>query len=155
MGRLPFPPSVEGLAPSRALHCRGVALYMQRHAQALGLDPEEAALCGWLHDIGYLFGDNRTHAALGGRLLRRQGYAHWREVAEHGSPAGLFSPLGVLLNAADMSVGPDGGEIGFDARLDDVAVRYGAGSDQLRECSSMIGLIERTGEWAAIRADGA
>lgn len=33
-----------GFTECRALHCRGVALYMRDHAETLGLDPERAFL---------------------------------------------------------------------------------------------------------------
>lgn len=131
----------------RALHCRGVALFMFEYALILGLDPQEAALCGWLHDFGYLTGDNRSHAADCGRLLRRVGYRDWDRVARHGNPDGLDSPLGVLLNIADMWVSPKGERIGFDARLADVADRYGADSPQVGECATMVKRLKTTREW--------
>lgn len=90
------------LTSQRALHCRGVALFMYEYAPVLGLDARESALCGWLHDFGYLFGDNRTHAESCGLLLEQVGYRDWRQVARHGAPQGLSTPLGVLLNIADM-----------------------------------------------------
>ena len=141
------------LTTTRAAHSRGVALYMRDHATKLGIDPEEAALCGWLHDFGYVSGDNRSHASIGGRLLHSQGYRHWREIATHGSLEGLSTPLGILLNAADMSVNSKGEEVGFEARLDDVAARYGKDSIQYHECSTVIGAIRKTAEWKSISDD--
>lgn len=141
------------LTSTRAAHSRGVALYMRNHAPKLGIDPEEAALCGWLHDFGYVSGDNRSHARIGGRLLRGQGYRHWREIATHGSLEGLSTPLGILLNAADMSINSKGEDVGFEARLDDVAARYGKDSVQYRECSTVIDAIRKTAEWKSISDD--
>lgn len=138
------------LTTQRALHCRGVALFMYEYAPILGLDPQEAALCGWLHDSGYLTGDNRTHAMDCGRLLRRVGYRDWSQVARHGNPDGLDSPLGVLLNIADMWVSPKGERIGFDARLADVADRYGEDSPQAGECTTMVTRLRTTREWALL-----
>ncbi|WP_346428306.1 HD domain-containing protein [Bifidobacterium sp. SO1] len=140
-----------GLTESRALHMRGVALYMFKHARHLGLDPYEAALCGWLHDFGYLTGDNRTHAKIGGELLESQGYRHATTVARHGTPQGLTDSLGVLLNIADMSVDSTGHEVGFDRRLRDIADRYGENSPQYRECSTMIGKLKGTREWERLQ----
>lgn len=138
------------LTTQRALHCRGVALFMYEYAPILGLDPQEAALCGWLHDFGYLTGDNRTHAMDCGRLLRRVGYRDWSQVARHGNPDGLDSPLGVLLNIADMWVSPKGERIGFDARLADVADRYGEDSPQAGECTTMVTRLRTSREWALL-----
>lgn len=135
------------LTRQRAMHCRGVALFMYEYAPVLGLDARESALCGWLHDFGYLFGDNRTHAESCGLLLEQVGYRDWRQVAVHGDPQGLSTPLGVLLNIADMWVSPQGERIGFDARLADVAVRYGADSPQYGECSTMVSALRETDEW--------
>lgn len=131
----------------RAAHCRGVALYMRHAAPRLGLDPDEAFLVGWLHDAGYAFGDNRSHAREAGRRLRAAGYAYWREIARHGSPQGLDSTMGVLLNIADMSVDSRGRTVGFGRRLRDVSRRYGEDSDQYRECERMIGLLRGSTEW--------
>lgn len=49
--------------------------------------------------------------------------------------------MGVLLNEADMSVDAHGDFVGFEGRLADVAIRYGAQSPQVEECSDMIGRI--------------
>ena len=135
------------LTSQRALHCRGVALFMYEYAPVLGLDARESALCGWLHDFGYLFGDNRTHAESCGLLLEQVGYRDWRQVARHGVPQGLSTPLGVLLNIADMWVSPQGERIGFDSRLSDVADRYGADSPQYKECSTMVSALRKANEW--------
>lgn len=135
----------------RALHCRAVALYMQGAAPALGLQPDEAFVVGWLHDAAYAFGDNRSHACNGGRVLEADGYRYWREIALHGTPQGLFSPMGVLLNIADMSVDSQGRTVGFDRRLEDVQTRYGAQSAQYHECAHMISLLQHSHEWAVLR----
>lgn len=63
--------------------------------------------------------------------------------------AGLDTPLGVLLNIADMSVDSHGVEVGFDRRLADVAYRYGEDSDQYRECARMIELLKGAGSGAS------
>ena len=129
---------------NRALHCRGVALYMRDHAEALGLDPERAFLCGWLHDYAYAFSDNPHHAKEGGDFLRRMGYADWRPIHDHGTLEGLDTTLGVLLNIADMTIDSAGRVVGFDARLADVERRYGRDSDQYRDCSRMVDLLKDT-----------
>lgn len=143
-----------GMTERRALHCRGVALAMGAAAPLVGIDPGEAALCGWVHDIGWMAGDNRSHARIGGTLLKDQGCRCWREVALHGSVGGLISPLGVLLNAADMSVDSGGVLVGFKGRLEDVVRRYSAGSVQAAECSALMDALAGTREWGAfVRAN--
>lgn len=135
---------------NRTLHCRGVALKMQTDGAKLGLDPNEAFLVGWLHDAGYSCGDNRTHAKKAGLLLKRNGYRYWKEVYSHGTPDGLFSSMGVLLNIADMSISSQGAEVSFGKRLEDVIVRYGIESLQYKECSEMVSLLVQTPEWKTL-----
>lgn len=140
---------------SRSAHCRGVALFMFRPALFLGMDPQEASLLGWLHDFGYIVGDNRDHAHIGGELLREQGYSQWREVFTHGTPEGLTTPLGSLLNIADMSVDGEGRHVGFDGRLTDIRSRYGSDSIQLFECSEMVRLLRSTPEFLLLESSDA
>lgn len=135
---------------SRALHCRSVGLLMLCLAPVLGIDSYTAWLAGFNHDCGYATGDNRSHAAVGGLALRQAGFHGWQAVALHGTPAGLESPLGVLLNIADMSVDSHGRVVGFQARLADVAARYGRDSVQYAECSDMVSRLERSLEWARV-----
>lgn len=146
------------LPDTRALHSRTVSYLMGVLAPTIGLCPEEAALCGWLHDFAYCISDNQHHAKAGGELLKRQGYAHWAEIADHGSLAGLDTPLGVLLNVADMMVDSTGRIVRFEQRLRDVAARYGEASIQYAKCREVIAAIKRTREWlrldAALRESG-
>lgn len=135
---------------NRALHCRGVALFMRDHAGMLGLDPGRAFLCGWLHDCGYAFSDNPGHATRGGIMLRDMGYTDWHTIARHGTPAGLETPLGRLLNIADMSVDSTGRMVGFASRLKDVEARYGHDSRQYRDCREMMRLMRDTREYKLI-----
>lgn len=143
---------ISNLSILRACHSRQVSLLMKKYAPLLNLNPEEAALCGWLHDFGYIVGDNYNHAAIGGKLLHDQGYKHWKEISTHGSIDGLFSPLGILLNIADMSVDHNGKTVGFEERLSDVAKRYGRASVQWEKCSSLIMTLKKTEEWRIIQA---
>ena len=62
----------------------------------------------------------------------------------------MFSPLGVLLNIADMSVDSKGKVVGFATRLEDVAERYGKDSVQYRDCLAVINAIESTSEWSVL-----
>lgn len=138
---------MEKLSDSRALHSRTVSYMMGVLAPTLGLDPHEAALCGWLHDFAYCFSDNSHHAHDGGEMLREQGYSHWKEIFDHGTVQGLSTPLGVLLNTADMAVDSHGNIVGFTKRLSDVAARYGVDSHQYRDCAQEIEAIKASEEW--------
>jgi hypothetical protein len=116
-------------------------MYMYDHASEHGVEPGEAALLGWVHDYGYMIGDNTDHADLGSHVLRDQGYVHWIEIRDHGTPAGLSTPLGRLLNEADMMIDSRGDEVGYDNRLMDIAERYGNDSPQYANASLMIALL--------------
>lgn len=132
------------LTESRVNHSRTVSYLMGVLAPIVNIDSHEAALCGWLHDFAYCITDNEHHAAVGGELLKEQGYIHWTEIANHGSIKGLDTPLGVLLNIADMTVDSNGKIVGFDKRLNDVASRYGQDSIQYSECKNVIDAIMQT-----------
>jgi hypothetical protein len=100
-----------------------------------------------MHDAGYMIGDNRTHAAIMGGICSRNGFRHADAIAHHGTIAGLDDTMGVLLNIADMSVSSTGEIIGMEARLEDIADKYGEDSIQYHECSELIHAIHTTREW--------
>lgn len=132
---------------NRALHGMGVGLYMQEHAALIGLDPIDAFYVGWLHDAGYAFGDNRTHAELGGDALASLGFRYADVIRKHGTLAGLDTPMGVLLNIADMTIDGKGDTVGFDGRLADIANRYGETSSQYRNAAMVINALRDTEEY--------
>lgn len=142
------------LGYDRALHMRTVSALMGALAPLLGLDEGEAALVGWLHDFGCCLGapsmDERVHARRTGALLRGMGFAYWREIALHGTSEGLDTPMGVLLNVADMAVDPRGRVVGFDRRLAGIASRYGVGSDRYRDAVRLVEDMCDTDEWLAV-----
>lgn len=84
---------------------------------------------------------------MGGEMLREQGYSHWKEIFDHGTVQGLSTPLGVLLNTADMAVDSHGNIVGFTKRLSDVAARYGVDSHQYRDCAQEIEANKASEEW--------
>lgn len=137
---------------NRALHCHGVATFMRDFAPAVDLNPVEAAIVGFNHDVGYLFthGDNRTHNALGGGMLAYDGYVHAREIRLHGTPEGLSTPMGVLLNTGDMMVDAHGQRVGFKRRLEDIARRHGKSSAAYSDAQHMQYLIQGTREYAQL-----
>lgn len=104
---------------------------MQYMAQTVfSIDPDYAATIGWIHDVGYFYGDNKTHAKLGGQTLRQMGLRCHTSIKEHGSTRNLDSPVNYLLNLADMSVASDGTVGTLRNRLDDIESRYGLVSEQ-------------------------
>ena len=136
----------------KLLHMHGVGRYMFDHAEDYGLEPDKMYVLGLLHDIGYLFG-SADHAVNGARLLESVGFNYSQEVSWHGTAPLDYLRLTdvseppkelVLLWEADLSVGPDGKEIGFQRRLEDIAVRYGTDSINYR-------IAKETVDWLTTR----
>lgn len=131
---------MKNIGTSKQEHMFGVAKYMAEHAEEYGLVPEEMYVLGLLHDIGYI-SDNANHADAGSRLLFKLGYKDakyisWHETSpEEYKKAQLVEEIPkklLLLYEADLSVGLDGEEIGFDARLDSIKLRYSEDSETYR-----------------------
>lgn len=124
----------------KLLHMSGVAKYMSEHAEDYDLEPDKMYALGLLHDIGYIYGGDE-HAVNGARLLESVGFKYSSEVSYHGTAPMDYLRLTdaseppkelVLLWEADLSIGPDGKEIGFRRRLEDIALRYGTESVSYR-----------------------
>lgn len=107
------------------------------------MDPEDAFVLGFLHDIGYEFCDEqRDHANIGGEILKAQGYKYWKEIYYHGVPQNEYdSPALRLLNYVDMITGPSGEEMTVKERIDDIAARYGKDSTQEIEAIELARLL--------------
>ena len=107
------------------------------------VDPEEAFVLGFLHDIGYEFSEEqRNHASTGGIILKAQNYKYWKEVFYHGIPQEEYnSPMLRLLNYADMITGPSGEYMTIQERIDDIADRYGKGSWQEEAAAKLVNLF--------------
>jgi hypothetical protein len=133
--------------PERWRHSAGVA---RRAEQLVGTLPDAGdagalVAAAWLHDIGYadVVRDTGFHPLDGGRYLLG---ARWPDriaslVAHHSEAlcvarvqgmADLLSPFPVeygavpdALSYADQTVGPNGREMGFEERLDDMLRRHG------------------------------
>lgn len=125
-----------------------VAEYMYEHALEYNLVPDKMYVLGLLHDIGYIH-EAVNHSLTGSFLLKGVGYELWDIVSWHGStPAMYVEAKGVsfdeipneliLLWTADLSIGPNGEEIGFSKRLVDIAKRYGVDSKQYQNAEDTI-----------------
>lgn len=87
---------------------------------------------GLVHDMGYQYSEKpEDHAAIGGCILKRQGYRYWKEVSNHSNPKSSYQSAALdILNTADMMTGPNGEDLTVIDRLSDIADRYGIESDQ-------------------------
>lgn len=127
---------------SRINHSLAVAKKMVEigKAQKFSNDQlKELFVLGYLHDIGYEFGDHENHAKIGGLILKDSGYKYWREVYYHGkSEAKYQSKYLSILNSADMQINSRGEDVGYQKRLENIASRYGIESDIYKDCSKLI-----------------
>lgn len=100
---------------------------------------DELFLLGYLHDIGYNFGNNENHNIIGGKILKDNNYKYWKEVYYHGIPNSEYKSLYLdILNYADMSIDKYGNDVSFEKRLEDVKNRYGEGSIQYINCGKIV-----------------
>lgn len=134
---------------NRLKHSLAVATKMKKMAtespNGYSVVPDDAFVLGLLHDIGYEFSQTqREHAHRGGLVLKAQGYRYWREIYYHGIPQEEYdSPMLRLLNYADMTTGPDGEQMTIQARINDIALRYGKESWQEQEAIALAEQIQK------------
>lgn len=118
-----------GIDENRIKHSLGVARRCYEIAKKLGFSEAEARnmfLLGYVHDIGYEFGDNRSHPIIGSEILRNSNYKYDREIAEHSSNVGDRASLELLiLQKADMTVDGTGNVCSIEKRLDTIKEKYG------------------------------
>ena len=126
----------------RLKHCYAVANKMIEIGKEKGLtenELEELFMLGYVHDIGYQFGDNESHNIVGGNVLKKSNYKYWQEVYYHGVPDSKYKSLYLdILNTADMMIDKYGNDVGFDKRLEDIKNRYGKDSIQYINCVKII-----------------
>lgn len=97
---------------------------------------EDMFLLGVMHDLGYEFMEsNASHAAVGGKILKRNNYQYWQEVALHGDETveNMSDEL-FILNCADMMTGPNGEDFTFEERLEEIADRFGKDAAPYQKC---------------------
>lgn len=126
-----------GISIDRLNHCLAVARKMKAMAESIEgfpYTPEDMFYLGLLHDVAYEFvASQEDHEHRGGEILRNNGYIYWKEVFYHGNPNADFHSKALdLLNYADMTTDTQGHDITIELRLEDIALRYGADSDQYR-----------------------
>ena len=124
-----------GLSIDRLKHCLAVARKMKAIAESIDgfpYPPEDMFYLGLLHDVAYEFVDTQEeHEHCGGEILRNNGYRYWKEVYYHGNPDIDYCSRALdLLNYADLTTDTSGMDTTIDARLNDIAQRYGPDSAQ-------------------------
>ena len=131
----------------RLKHSYGVAKKMIELGKEINLTEDqvqELFLLGYIHDIGYQFGNNEKHNIIGGKILKDNKYKYWKEVYYHGIPNCEYKSLYLdILNKADMMIDKYGNDIGFDKRLEDIRNRYGDDSIQYKSCVELINELKR------------
>ena len=145
------------ITQNRWQHILGVARKCKEYALKFkpedGQFAEDMFLLGMLHDMGYEFNQNNaSHAAVGGEILNRNNYRYWQEVALHGDETveNMTDEL-FILNAADMSTGPNGEDFTFEQRLEEIASRFGKQSQAYQKCVIEIEKLKSDKRYAFIR----
>ena len=126
----------------RIKHSLSVALKMIEIGRKKRLSEEQLEklfILGFNHDIGYQFGDNRSHNEIGVKILKNNGYKYLKEVLYHGKIDIDYNSIYLdILNEADMKIDKYGNDVGYDKRLEDIKNRYGEESIVYRNAKSLI-----------------
>src|SRR5574344_619152 len=94
---------------------------------------------GFIHDIGYEFGNNSNHNLIGSDILKNNGYKYWKEIYYHGKMQKTYKSVYLdILNSADMQIDKLGNDVGFDKRIEDIKNRYGKDSSVYREAVLLV-----------------
>ena len=126
------------ISQDRKGHIWGVAELMKDYAEKENLssdEVEEYYMLGLLHDVGYEFAepkDYQRHNVIGGGILKKLGYKHWKEVYYHGEVNPEYtSHLLDILEWADMHIDSVGKYVSLDGRLEELSERYNVPIDEL------------------------
>lgn len=131
---------------NRINHILAVADKMRENAEKFRVDPDDAYLVGYLHDIGYEY-IRSMHNRSGGLILEKNGFRHWKEIYYHGEPNSPYKfAMLDLLNWADMQTDYDGTDVTFKERLQHIAERYGEKSEQYKNAVIVIENIKKLTE---------
>ena len=127
---------------NRIKHSLGVARKMVDIGKEYNLTEEQLQdlfVLGFNHDIGYEFGNNSSHAQIGGEILKRNNFKYWKEVYYHGDIHTNYISLALeILNKADMQIDKYGNDVGYDKRLEDIKNRYGEDSKTYNDAKILI-----------------
>ena len=158
------------LSDGRYAHTRGVAQQAARLA-TLTRQPtptRRLRLCAaWLHDVGYGLGDG-FHPIAGARALRAAGHERLARIVAHHSGAAMEAALRdlppivrefpapapddaiilTLLDASDLTSGPQGERIDPWSRLRDLVSRRGVDSPAVRV---LVSTVDRLAQDATMR----
>lgn len=123
---------------------RKMKIAVENEPQKYSSSPEDMFYLGLIHDAAYEFSNNQEeHEHKGGEILKLNGYRYWEEVYYHGDPNSEYDSAELrLLNYADMTTGPDGTDITVEARLEDIADRYGYSSAQYHKAKLLAGKVK-------------
>ncbi len=131
---------------NRLKHSLAVARKMVEIGREYNLQEEalqDLFTLGLNHDIGYEYGDNSTHAHIGGEILKRNNYKYWKEIYYHGDINTSYESLYLkILNKADMQFDIYGNDVGYEKRLDDIKKRYGEDSIIYKQCKAFISKLK-------------
>lgn len=107
---------------NKALHSLEVANFMRNRAPLLGVDPDEAWLLGWCHDIGYVYGGLK-HNESGSAMANLFSDKLSKYVRLHDSKEPIEDHLQFLLILADWVIDETGKYVGVHERLQSILRR--------------------------------
>lgn len=64
---------------NRIKHILAVVKKMRENAERFGVEPDDAYLVGYLHDIGYEY-NPMMHNTDGGMILKKNRFRYWKEI---------------------------------------------------------------------------
>ena len=131
----------------RLKHSIAVARKMVELARYYQITDKEVEACfvmRYHHDIGYEFAsDGIKHNIIGGLILKNSHFKYWKEVYYHGDPKASYQSLYLdILNMADMQIDKYGNDVGYEKRLEDIKMRYGAASQVYQNCQELITILK-------------
>jgi putative nucleotidyltransferase with HDIG domain len=96
----------------KAIHSLEVANFMRGRAEMLGLNPDDAWLIGYTHDIGYLYGSTK-HGDTGCKIASKFSETLGKYIASHDKFEPIKDNMEFLLRLADFVVDETGRYVGM------------------------------------------
>lgn len=137
-----------GLTDDRLRHMREVARLLVDLADIAKITytvPRDAIfLIGLLHDVGYEYSlEQAHHPKIGADMVKHLNPMLAHYVGLHGDPRiKQNEPILALLNIADLATGPAGEHLTIEARLANIARRYGEHSQQHTDAAELYAQID-------------